>query len=114
MYKVLRQENEAIIALKQLLPGNKIPVGLLSEGPDAIKQALTDFKSARKADLPNERMPLSKGALRQNSSSSLLINSDVITVDDDVPDLDSPKFGIMVTSEKGKKEKREKKEKGGK
>jgi len=109
MYKILRQENEAIVALKQLLPGNKIPVGLLSEGPDAIKQALTDFKSARKADLPNERMPLSKGALRQNSSSSLLINSDVTTVDDE-PDLDSPKFGITEKTEKGKKKKRKKKE----
>jgi len=39
MYKVLRQENEAIVALKQLLPGNKIPVGLLSEGPEAIKKS---------------------------------------------------------------------------
>jgi len=113
MYKVLRQENEAIVALKQLLPGNKIPVGLLSEGPDAIKKALTDFKSARKADLPNERMPLSKGTLRQNSSSSLLINSDVTTGDDDVLDLDSPKVAITVTSEK-EKGKKEKKEKGNK
>jgi len=113
MYKILRQENEAIVALKQLLPGNKIPVGLLSEGPDAIKKALTDFKSARKADLPNERMPLMKGELRTNSSSSLLINSDVTTGDDDVLDLDSPKVAITVTAEK-EKGKKEKKEKGNK
>jgi len=108
LYKILRQENESIIALKQLLPGNKIPVGLLSEGPDAIKKALTDFKSARKADLPNERRPLAKGELRSSSSSSLLLTSDASPTEDDTVDLDSPKFNITVSTEKEKKRQKEK------
>eukprot|EP00456_Euglypha_rotunda_P001708 TRINITY_DN10329_c0_g1_i6.p1 TRINITY_DN10329_c0_g1~~TRINITY_DN10329_c0_g1_i6.p1 ORF type:complete len:177 (-),score=22.30 TRINITY_DN10329_c0_g1_i6:157-687(-) len=60
MYKVLREENEAIVALKQLLPTHKVPVGLLSEGSDAIKKALTDFEGARKADKVNEKRPTSQ------------------------------------------------------
>jgi len=104
MYKVLRQENEAIVALKQLLPGNKIPAGLLSEGADAIKKALTDFKSARKADLPNERRPLAKGELKSQTSLTTISTSTTSTTsrDDDTVDVDSPKVAITVTTEKDK------------
>jgi len=57
MYKVLRQENEAIVQLKQLAPSHKVPFGLLSKGSEAIKRALTDFESAKDADLINEKRP---------------------------------------------------------
>jgi len=111
MYKVLRQENDAIIALKQLLPGNKIPVGLLSEGPDAIKKALTDFNSARKADLPNEKRPLAKGEKpvefkSQTSLTSLTTPTSTSTStsrDDDIADTETPKVVVTVTTEKEKK-----------
>eukprot|EP00457_Paulinella_chromatophora_P004298 gb/GEZN01004310.1/.p1 GENE.gb/GEZN01004310.1/~~gb/GEZN01004310.1/.p1 ORF type:complete len:519 (-),score=85.35 gb/GEZN01004310.1/:384-1940(-) len=57
MYKVLRMESESILALKQLTPSHKIPLGLLSKGSEAIKEALVDFQSAKRADFQNERMP---------------------------------------------------------
>ena len=37
MQKTLREENEVIIKLKGFCPGNKIPKGLLLEGPGALK-----------------------------------------------------------------------------
>jgi serine/threonine-protein phosphatase 2B catalytic subunit len=110
MYNVLRQENESIIALKQLLPGNKIPQGLLSQGPEAIKQALTDFNSARKADLPNEKRPLAQGQkyseLKSQSSSSSLLTSapSTTTTAEDTVDVDAPKVEITVTKSPSKKE----------
>jgi len=57
MYRVLRQESEAVIQLKQLTPSHKVPFGLLSKGPKAIKDALTGFDSAREADMVNEKRP---------------------------------------------------------
>jgi len=57
MYKMLRQNNEAVLQLKQLTPNHRIPFGLLSKGTDAIQQALTDFESAKQADLVNESRP---------------------------------------------------------
>ncbi len=41
MYKILRQENEAIVQLKQLTPNHKVPFGLLRKGPNAIKEGKT-------------------------------------------------------------------------
>jgi serine/threonine-protein phosphatase 2B catalytic subunit len=57
MNKTLREQNETIVKLKRVSPDNKIPVGLLSQGEDAIKNALEDFKTAREADLINEKRP---------------------------------------------------------
>jgi hypothetical protein len=57
MYKILRQENEAILQLKQLMPSNKIPLGLLSKGKDAIDHELKSFDSVKGADLANEKRP---------------------------------------------------------
>jgi serine/threonine-protein phosphatase 2B catalytic subunit len=57
MYKMLRQENETIVQLKQLTPNNRIPFGLLSGSGTEIKKALTDFSSAKTGDKPNEARP---------------------------------------------------------
>jgi len=38
MYRILRQNNESIMSLKQLTPNQKVPLGLLSKGPEAIKK----------------------------------------------------------------------------
>jgi serine/threonine-protein phosphatase 2B catalytic subunit len=37
MYKTLREENELIMKLKGFCPGNKIPRGILMQGPEALK-----------------------------------------------------------------------------
>jgi len=57
MYRLLRQEHEAIVQLKQLTPSHKMPVGLLGKGSEAIQAALQSFDSARSADLENEKRP---------------------------------------------------------
>mmetsp|Transcript_6909 Transcript_6909/g.9576 ORF Transcript_6909/g.9576 Transcript_6909/m.9576 type:complete len:525 (+) Transcript_6909:69-1643(+) len=59
-YRILRQNNESIISLKQLTPNQKVPLGLLSKGPEAIKKAIADFESAKAADAVNEKHPKAK------------------------------------------------------
>jgi len=58
MYKILRQESESIVALKQLTPNHKIPLGLLRDGADKIKEVLLSFETAKKADQVNEVRPM--------------------------------------------------------
>lgn len=57
MYRTLREENELVLQLKQLSPNHKIPVGLLRQGADAIKKAISTFMEVQKADKDNEKMP---------------------------------------------------------
>ena len=57
MYKTLREENELITKLKGFCPGNKIPRGILLEGPNALKTALERYEMARAADQVNEKLP---------------------------------------------------------
>jgi hypothetical protein len=57
MYKMLRQNTEAIVSLKQLTPNHQIPLGLLHDGPGAIRKALKDFSAVAAADRANESMP---------------------------------------------------------
>lgn len=57
VYKVLRQENEAIVQLKQLTPNHKVPFGLLRKGTAAIKEAVDGFDKAKEADMVNEGRP---------------------------------------------------------
>ena len=59
MYRTLREESELIMRLKGFCPGNKIPRGILIQGPEALKTALERYKNAKKLDLVNERMPRS-------------------------------------------------------
>jgi len=57
MYSVLRQERETVMQLKSFSPGKKIPQGLLSQGPEALRSALGNFENARTIDKVNERRP---------------------------------------------------------
>ena len=57
MYKILRQEHEAIVQLKQLTPNHKMPFGLLGKGSDEIQKALSGFEQAKQADTVNEKRP---------------------------------------------------------
>jgi serine/threonine-protein phosphatase 2B catalytic subunit len=40
MFKTLREENELIMKLKGFCPGNKIPRGILMQGPEALKTGI--------------------------------------------------------------------------
>lgn len=57
MMKTLREERETIVKLKGLAPDNKIPMGLLTQGHDAMASVLDKFSNARNADLKNEKRP---------------------------------------------------------
>lgn len=60
MYKILRQENEAIVQLKQLTTNHRVPFGLLAQGPAAIQKVLSGFDQAKQADMVNEKRPTGK------------------------------------------------------
>lgn len=57
MYRTLREENELIMKLKGFCPGNKIPKGILMQGPEALKTAFERYKDAKSIDKINEMMP---------------------------------------------------------
>jgi len=57
MYKTLRQEQESIVKLKQLSPNKKLPHGILAQGSDAIRQAVSTFNNAKATDKNNEAIP---------------------------------------------------------
>lgn len=57
MYAVLRAERETIMHLKSITPGRKIPQGLLTRGPEALRTALGNFNEAKLLDQVNERRP---------------------------------------------------------
>lgn len=57
MMKTLRSEQETILQLKALAPGQQIPRGLLAQGPEAIRQAIGNFDQAKTLDKFNESWP---------------------------------------------------------
>eukprot|EP00760_Papus_ankaliazontas_P028078 PhM_4_TR3517/c0_g1_i1/m.53604/K04348/PPP3C, CNA; serine/threonine-protein phosphatase 2B catalytic subunit len=56
MFRTLREEHESIAALKGLA-GGQLPVGLLQQGPEAIRTAVKSFSQAKQLDRMNEKMP---------------------------------------------------------
>merc|ERR1712224_155222 len=69
MYKTLRQEQESIVKLKQLSPNKKLPHGILAQGSDAIRQAVSTFNNAKATDKNNERLPGHEDLGSSNKSS---------------------------------------------
>jgi len=57
MYKTLREESELIMKLKGFCPGNRIPIGILMQGPEALKNAYERYKNAKSQDAINEKRP---------------------------------------------------------
>ena len=71
MFKTLREENENIMKIKEQTK-EKLRVGLLAEGKEAIEQEVnrTDiFDNARVMDMKNEAMPTSFGSTASAGSS---------------------------------------------
>jgi len=60
MYKTLREESELIMKLKGFCPGNRIPIGILMQGPEALKNAYERYKNAKQQDAINEKRPNKK------------------------------------------------------
>jgi serine/threonine-protein phosphatase 2B catalytic subunit len=57
MYRTLREEKELILKLKGCCPGNKIPKGLIIQGPMALKTAYERYNKAKVFDVINEKRP---------------------------------------------------------
>jgi len=57
MFKTLRQENETVIRLKGVCPGDKLPPGLLLSGRDAMSTELQKFDFSQSLDAVNEKRP---------------------------------------------------------
>ncbi|CAG8703273.1 27459_t:CDS:10, partial [Dentiscutata erythropus] len=57
VFSVLRKESESVMELKNVTGTGKLPYGTLALGAEGIKQAITSFEEARRADLKNERLP---------------------------------------------------------
>ncbi|MCQ2821493.1 MAG: metallophosphoesterase [archaeon] len=57
MFKTLREESQLIMKLRGFCPGNKIPKGLIFQGPEALKTALERYQEAKKMDAENEGVP---------------------------------------------------------
>jgi len=73
MYKVLKENQNNIIKLKQLSPNGKIPSGVLQGGANAIDKAISSFREAQKADKVNEARPMNQGKGRKTSTKSKVI-----------------------------------------
>jgi len=57
MYKVLKENQDNIIKLKQLSPSRTLPSGVLAGGKKSIEEAISTFSNARAADKVNEAFP---------------------------------------------------------
>ena len=57
MMRTLREDRETVVKLKGLAPDNKIPMGLLTEGHEALEDVLGKFEKAKNADMMNEKRP---------------------------------------------------------
>ena len=57
MFRTLREENELIMRLKGFCPGNRIPKGILLQGPEALKTAYERYREAKTMDEINEKIP---------------------------------------------------------
>lgn len=74
MYKTLREETDTIVLLKGLA-GGSIPQGILLSGPDAVREAVSNFEKIKKIDVVNEkRPPLGPGQDAVESSNLASMN----------------------------------------
>jgi len=66
-FNVVQEENENILKLKALSPSGRLPAGILSEGSDAIANAVSCFTQAKIADKVNMQLP---GPVKDDNENS--------------------------------------------
>jgi len=72
LFKLLREEQQNVVTLKQLSPSKKLPNGILAKGPEAIKDAISNFSKTKAADRINDAYPHldEKGEMMMKRSQS--------------------------------------------
>jgi len=68
MFRTIREEKEVILKLKGCCPGNKIPRGLIIQGPMALKSAYERYNKAKVFDVINEKRPLNNEDINLSES----------------------------------------------
>merc|ERR1712039_437573 len=71
MYKVLKENQNNIVQLKQLSPNGMLPHGVLAGGTKEIEKVIASFNSAKKADLVNESIPNAKKANNKQNAKNI-------------------------------------------
>merc|ERR1711933_400220 len=71
MYKVLKENQNNIVQLKQLSPNGMLPHGVLAGGTKEIEKVIASFNSAKKADLVNEANPNAKKASNKQNAKNI-------------------------------------------
>mmetsp|Transcript_10518 Transcript_10518/g.20192 ORF Transcript_10518/g.20192 Transcript_10518/m.20192 type:complete len:525 (-) Transcript_10518:250-1824(-) len=102
MYRILRQNNESIMNLKQLTPNHRVPLGLLSKGPEAIKKAIKGFESAKAIDAPNEVHPEFKNRKPRRGSRRFSKSGKMTSSSQNFKPLDHVDIVIEESDEKSK------------
>merc|ERR1712228_1093904 len=78
--KVLKENQDNIIRLKQLSPSGKLPSGVLAGGSGSIEKAIGSFNDARAADKVNEAAPntkpVNKNKIKYNRHFSAPMNDE--------------------------------------
>jgi len=74
MYRVLRENREKIVRLKQLMPSNQLPLGILSEGEAGISKMILGFERAQKLDMDSGGESMPGGSFNARSRASYAKN----------------------------------------
>jgi len=82
MYKVLKENQNNIVKLKQLSPNGQLPHGVLAGGSKEIEKVLASFKSAKRADKVHEALPNANPNWKQNPNKKTIFFSKNMDTED--------------------------------
>jgi len=78
MLRALRDHSDDILRIKQEMPDNKIPPGLLQKGTCEIKKVVESFDRAKAVDKLNERRPSNDDLLRHMASRTRKVSLNAV------------------------------------
>eukprot|EP01083_Nonionella_stella_P283003 963185_1 len=105
MYKVLKENQNNIVKLKQLSPNGKLPAGILAGGTKEIERAISSFNEAKKADKVHEALPNANKYQNKNNIKKYQNRHFAKNIENDIKNKNSPQKShgttkVKVTSDK--------------